>query len=184
MYLDLIDSYTEVLSDLDTKITEALSPSLTAARELLCSIPGWSTTVAEIFLAETGGDMTVFATAGHLASWAGVCPGVNESAGVNKSGAIRPGNANLKRILGTAAMAAVKAEDSYYAAYYRRVAARRGSRRALVAVMHKLVIAIWHVLHDKTDFHDLDADYFARKNPERALRAMTRRLQAHIVAAE
>ena len=75
MHLNLIDSYTEVLSDLDTKITDALSPSLTAARELLCSIPGWSTTVAEIFLAETGGDMTVFPTAGHLASWAGAVPG-------------------------------------------------------------------------------------------------------------
>jgi transposase len=72
MHLNLIDSCTTALSDLDTKIIDALSPSLAAARDLLCSIPGWSTTVAEVFLAETGGDMTAFPTAGHLASWAGV----------------------------------------------------------------------------------------------------------------
>jgi transposase len=87
-HLDLIDS---VLSELDTKITDAVSRSLTAARELLCSIAGCSTTVAEIFLAETGGEMTVFPTAGHLASWTGVCPGANESAG--RSNPLRPATA-------------------------------------------------------------------------------------------
>ena len=82
------------------------------------------------------------------------------------------------RTLGVAAMAAVKNKDSYLAVYYRRIAARRGARRALVAVMHKLVIAIWHVLHDKTSYRDLGADYFTRKNPERAMRAMTRQANA------
>jgi transposase len=178
-YLAQIDHLAGVLAALDARIA-----ALTRDRDhdddidRLDSIPGIGRTAAEIIIAETGGDMTVFATAAHLASWAGVCPGVNESAGVNKSGAIRPGNANLKRILGTAAMAAVKAKDSYYAAYYRRIAARRGARRALVAVMHKLTIAIWHVLQHKVPHRDLGADYFARKNPERAMRAMTRQANA------
>ena len=98
MHLDLIDSYTTALSDLDTKIIDALSPSLVAARDLLCSIPGWSTTVAEVFLAETGGDMTAFPTAGHLASWAGVCPGANESAGRVKSTRPAPATATSKAL--------------------------------------------------------------------------------------
>jgi transposase len=98
MHLDLIDSYTTALSDLDTKIIDALSPSLAAARDLLCSIPGWSTTVAEVFLAETGGDMTAFPTAGHLASWAGVCPGANESAGRVKSTRPAPATATSKAL--------------------------------------------------------------------------------------
>jgi transposase len=178
-YLAQIDHLADMLAALDARIAE-----LTRDRghggdiDRLDTIPGIGRTAAEIVIAETGGDMTAFATAGHLASWIGVCPGLNESAGVNKSGTIRPGNANLKRILGVAAMAAVKQKDSYYGVYYRRIAARRGSRRALVAVMHKLAIAIWHVLHDKTPHHDLGADYFARKNPERAMRAMTRQANA------
>ena len=97
MHLNLIDSYTTALSDLDTKIIDALSPSLAAARDRLCSIPGWSTTVAEVFLAETGGDMTAFPTAGHLASWAGVCPGANESAGRVKSTKTREGQPQPQR---------------------------------------------------------------------------------------
>jgi transposase len=103
---------------------------------------------------------------------------MNESAGVMKSSHIRPGNARLKRILGTAAMAAIKQKDSYYGVYYRRIAARRGSQRALVAVMHKLVVAIWHVLHDKVSHHDLGANYFARRDPARAIRRMTKEANA------
>jgi transposase len=116
--------------------------------------------------------MAQFASAQHLASWIGVCPGQNESAGVNKSGRTRPGNSNLKRLLGTAAMAAVRDKDSYLAAFFRRISARRGGRRAMVAVMHKLAIAIWQVLHDHVPCHDLGADYFAKRDPERAMRRM------------
>jgi transposase len=178
-FLAQIDHLAGVLAELDTRIKQ-----LTRDRdheddiERLDTIPGIGRTAAEIVIAETGGDMAPFATAGHLASWIGVCPGVNESAGVNKSGRTRHGNANLKRILGTAAMAAIKRKDSYYAVYYRRIATRRGNMRALVAVMHKLAIAIWHVLNDKTVHQDPGADYFARKNPERAMRAMTRQANA------
>jgi transposase len=144
----------------------------------LDTIPGIALNAAQVILAETGGDMAFFETARHLASWIGVCPGMNESAGVSKSAHIRHGNANLKRILGVAAMAAVKQKDSYLAVYYRRLAARRGNRRALVAVMHKLVIAIWHVLHDRVAYRDLGADHLSRRDPARAMRQIARQANA------
>lgn len=176
-FLNQIDHLAALVAELDERIAELMHDR---DRDLtnLDSIPGIGRTAAEIIISETGGDMAPFATAGHLASWIGVCPGVNESAGVNKSGHTRHGNANLKRILGTAAMAAIKQKGSYYAVYYRRVAARRGRQRALVAVMHKLVIAIWHVLTDKVAHHDLGADYFTRRDPQRAMRQIIRQANA------
>lgn len=143
-------------------------------RDLLDTIPGFGRLAAEIIIAETGGDMAQFPTAHHLASWIGVCPGQNESAGVSRSGHIRPGNPNLKRLLGIAAMVAIKSKDSYLGVFYRSIAARRGGRRALAAVMHKLTIAIWHVPHDKVPDQDLGADHFAKRDPECALRRMTK----------
>jgi transposase len=129
---------------------------------------------AEVILAETGGDMTRFATAGHLASWIGVCPGMNESAGVTMSGRTRSGNANLKRILRRRGPRRTAGPEVLLRVYYRRIAARRGGKKALVAVMHKLAIAIWHVLHGKTAFTDLGADYFTKRDPGRALKRMLR----------
>jgi transposase len=172
-YLDEIDRFKSAVTVFDTRIA-----GLLAEREheldLLDSIPGVGRMAAEIILAETGGDMNQFPTAGHLASWIGVCPGQNESAGVSKSGTTRPGNSNLKRLLGVAAMAAIRNKDTYLAAYFRRISARRGGKRAVVAVMHKLAIAIWHVLHDHVPYRDLGADYFTKRDPERAMRRMIR----------
>jgi transposase len=175
--LNQIDHLATLVTELDNRIAELLRDR---DRDLgnLDSIPGIGRTAAEIIISETGGDMAPFATAGHLASWIGVCPGVNESAGVNKSGHTRHGNANLKRILGTAAMAAVKQKDSYYAVYYRRLAARRGRQRALVAVMHKLVTAIWHILTNKVTHQDLGSDYFTRRDPQRAMRQIVKQANA------
>jgi transposase len=176
-FLDQIDHLAALITELDTRIAGLLhdhDEDLTN----LDSIPGIGRTAAEIIIAETGGDMAPFATAGHLASWIGVCPGLNESAGATKSGHTRHGNAALKRVLGTAAMAAIKRKDSYYTVYYRRLAARRGRQRALVAVMHKLVIAIWHVLHDKIAYHDLGADYFTRRDPQRTMRQIIKQANA------
>ncbi|MFI0206572.1 MULTISPECIES: IS110 family transposase [Streptomyces] len=134
----------------------------------LDTIPGVGRLAAEIIIAETGGNMTRFASAQHLASWIGVRPGQNESAGVNRSGRTRPGN--RKRLLETSAMAAIKDKTSYLATFFRPFSARRGGKRAHVAVMHKLAIAVRHVLHSKNPYRDLDADHFTK----RAMRHMTK----------
>lgn len=172
-YLDEIDHFNATITTFDARIAALLNDQ-ERDLDLLDTIPGIGRLAAEIVIAETGGDMAQFATAHHLASWIGVCPGQNESAGVSKSGKTRHGNSSLKRLLGVAAMAAIRNKDSYLAVFFRRIAARRGGKRALVAVMHKLVIAIWHVLHDHAPYHELGADYFAKRNPERAMRRMTK----------
>jgi transposase len=172
-YLDQIDHLGALVNALGQRIAQALAEHQQDL-DHLDTIPGVSQLAAEVILAETGGDMRHFASAQHLASWIGVCPGQNESAGINKSGRSRPGNTNLKRLLGTVAMAAIRDKSSYLSVFYRRIAARRGGKRALVAVMHKLTIAIWHVLHDQLPYRDLGADYFTRRNPDRALRRMTK----------
>ena len=109
---------------------------LLPARDLLESIPGFSQIVAEIFIAETGGDMTQFPTPQQLASWAGVSPGSNESAGRVKSTKTRPGNRYLKGALGIAALTALRSTNTYFSAKYRRLASTRGPMKALVAVEH------------------------------------------------
>ena len=178
MHLNLIDSYTTALRDLDTKIIDALSPSLAAARDRLCSIPGWSTTVAEVFLAETGGDMTAFPTAGHLASWAGVCPGANESAGRVKSTKTREGNRNLKGALGIAALSATRSRDTYFAAKYRRICAHRGPMKALVAVERAMVVAAHGMLTNGDFYRDPGANYFTARRPGSIKANAIRQLQA------
>lgn len=170
-YLDQIDHLLAVIDGLNKRIEQSIAGH---QKDLdnLDTITGIGPAAAQIVIAETGGDMAPFATAGHLASWIGVCPGMNESAGVNKSGRTRQGNGHLKRLLGIAAMAAIRDKNSYLHSYYRRIAARRGQMRALVAVMHKIVIAIWHVLHDHRPYQDLPADHYTQRNPARAMRRM------------
>ncbi|MFE0178212.1 IS110 family transposase [Streptomyces sp. NPDC059002] len=172
-YLDQIDRSRAVVSAFDARIAQALS-GRGEDLDLLDTIPGVGRMAAEIILAETGGDMSQFPTAQHLASWIGVCPGQNESAGVNKSGRTRPGNGNLKRVLGVAAMAAIRNKRTYLSTYFRRLSARRGGKRAMVAVMHKLAIAIWYVLHDQVPYRELGVDYWAQRNPERAMHRMVK----------
>lgn len=171
--LTQIDHIDTLIGQLDTRIAQ-LTGDHDDDLANLDTIPGIGLKAAQIVLAETGGDMDQFLTDAHLASWIGVCPGINESAGVNKSAATRHGNPALKRILGIAAMAAIRSRNSYLGVFYRRVAARRGGKRALVAVMHKIAIAIWHVLKHKTAFRDLGVDHFAKRDPQRALRRMQR----------
>lgn len=170
-YLDEIDRWKSIITAFDTRIAALLAERESDLANLV-TIPGLGRLAAEIVIAETGGDMAQFASAHRLASWIGVCPGQNESAGVNRSGRTRPGNKNLKRLLGIAAMVAIRKKDSYLGVFFRRIAARRGGKRALVAVMHKLAIAIWHVLHDHAPYRELGADHFTRRDPERAMRRM------------
>ncbi|MGW1506291.1 transposase [Streptomyces mirabilis] len=133
-------------------------------------MPGINQAVAEVIIAETDGDMTRFASAGHLASWAGVCPGHDESAGRTKNTKVRPGNPYLKGALGLAAFGAARTKDTYLQAHYKRLTARRGPLKALVAVEHSIITAIWHMLTDNVPYRELGGTYFVQRNPERGTR--------------
>lgn len=177
MHLNLIDQYANALAELDAHIDEAMEP-FRAARDLLISIPGISTTLAEVFIAETGADMTVFPTAGHLASWAGTTPGSNESAGRVKSTKTRPGNRYLKGALGTAALAASRSKGTYFSAKYRRIAARRGPMKAVVAVEHAMLVAAWNMLGNGAFYQDPGADYYTRRIPAKTKARAVGQLEA------
>ena len=117
--------------------------------------------------------------ASHLASWTGVCPGHHESAGKRRSGKTRHGNRWLTGALGTAALAAARTKDTtYLGARYRRLTRRAGKKKALVAVEHSILIAVWHMLTNDVEYTDLGGDYFARLDPERAMRRIVRQANA------
>lgn len=167
LYLDRIDAHTADIERLDARIETAMEP-FRGARELLETIPGFSQTLAEVVIAETGADMNVFPTAGHLASWAGVAPGSNESAGRVKSTKARPGNRWLKGALGVAALTQTRSKTTYFSAKYKRIAFRRGGLKALVAVEHAMLTAIWHMLTTGELYNDPGPDYFTRRTPDKA----------------
>ena len=167
VHLDLIDHHTHAIGELTDRIEVVIEP-FRGARDLLVTIPGISTLVADVIVAETGADMSQFPTAAHLASWAGTCPGSNESAGRVKSTHTRPGNPYLKGALGIAALSAARSRDTYLAAKYRRIAARRGPVKAIVAVEHAMLIAIWNMLTTGQVYDDLGGDFYTRRNPDKA----------------
>ncbi len=144
----------------------------------LDTIPGVNQRVAQVIIAEIGVDMAQFPTAAHLASWAGMCPGNNESAGKHFSGRTRKGDRWLRAALGEAAAAAAGTKDTYCQAQYRRLAARRGKKPALVAVGHSLLVAAWHVINDEVSYQDLGALHFlTRVDPARQTRRLVTQLQ-------
>lgn len=178
LHLERIDQLSAAILELSTRIEEEMRPF---ARQLerLQTLTGVGQATAEVVVAETGGDMSRFRTAGHLASWAGVCPGHYESAGKHKSGKTRHGNRWLGAALGTAAMAASRTKDkTYLGARYHRLAPRLGKKKALVAVQHSMLTAVWHMLTDDVDYHDLGGDYFAKRDPESAMRRIIRQANA------
>jgi hypothetical protein len=178
LHLERIDQLTAAIEELSARIEEEMRPF---ARQLehLVTIPGVGQTVAEVIIAETGADMGRFPTAGHLASWARVCPGHHESAGKPKSGKTRHGNRWLTGALGTTAMAASRTKDkTYLGARYQRLAPRLGKKKALVALEHSILTAEWHMLTTASDYHDLGGDSFARLDPERPLGQIARQANA------
>ena len=166
LHLDLIDSHTTAIDELTARFEVMIEP-FRAARDLIVTIPGISTLAADVIIAETGGDMARFPSAGHLASWAGTCPGNNESAGRIKSTKTRPGNPYLKGALGVAAMSAARSHGTYYSAKYRRIASRRGPLKAIVAVEHAMLIAIWNMLSTGEIYNDPGDDFYSRLNPDK-----------------
>jgi transposase len=166
LHLDLIDQHTHAVEELTARIEVVIEP-FRGARDLITTIPGISVLVADVIIAETGADMARFPTAGHLASWAGTCPGSNKSAGRVKSTKTRPGNPYLKGALGIAAMSAARSQDTYLAAKYRRIASRRGPIKAIVAVEHAILIAIWNMITNGVFYDDLGGDYYTKLNPDK-----------------
>ena len=177
MHLDHVAHLEELIGRLSTRIEEKMAP-FAQAQQGLETIPGVSQRVAETVVAEIGADMKPFPRAGHLASWAGMCSGNNESAGKRRSGRITKGNRWLKRILVQAAWAAGHAKGTYLSVQYRRLSRRRGRKRALVAVGHTLLVIVYHVLKRGTTYAELGADFLDRLEPERLTRQLVKRLES------
>jgi transposase len=172
-HLDFLDEQIERLSD---AIEEQLHPFAPAV-ELLRSLDGIETRTAQNILAEIGVDMSVFPTAGHLASWAGQCPGNDQSAGKRRSGRTRKGSKWLNIALNDAAMSAIRTNDSYLQAQYQRLRPRLGHGRALGAVKHSILCACWHMLNNGELYRDLGGDYFRKRDPERQTKRLVAQLE-------
>jgi transposase len=175
-HLAYIDAIDEIVTQLSAEIAERLRPA-EADVELLDAITGIGRPTAEVWLAEVGSDLERFPTHRHLASWAGMCPGNNESAGKRKTGKTRKGNAALRTALVVAAQAASHKRDSYLSAQYRRLAARRGPKKAIVALAHSLLVIAYHVLKRRVNFADLGPTYFDERNRVSVQRQLVRRLE-------
>jgi transposase len=166
----------KAIASLDERIEEQMRP-FQAELERLDAIPGVDRTVARALTAEIGFDMSRFPTADHLASWGGVAPGNNESAGKRKHGKTTQGNRWLKRCLSQAAWAASHTKDTYLSAQYRQIARRRGKRRAIIALAHTILISAYHILADGAEYRELGHDYFDRLHPDRLREYYVRRLK-------
>jgi transposase len=178
MLVDQLDYLAAAIDKVGQRIEAISSPSFRAAVELLTTADGIQQRTAETVLAEIGTDMAPFRTHKHLSSWAGTCPGNNESAGKRKSGKTPKGNRWLRGALGEAAWAASHKKNTYLAAQFRRLAARRGKKRAIVALSHTLLVAIYHMLRQHTVYTELGADHFQRLDPERITRYHVAKLRA------
>jgi transposase len=175
--LDHIDYLNEAIVRLDDQIDDLMIPFV-PARDQFDTIPGIGKRNAEIIVAEIGVDMTVFPTPGHLASWAGVCPGNNESAGIHKSTATRSGNPWLTSALVESAWSAIRTKDCYLAVRFQRIRKRRGEQRALMAIAHTILVICWHLLHENTTYTELGTDYLAGKDqPERRRKLLVAQLE-------
>jgi transposase len=158
------------------EITQRLEP-FAEAMTLVQGIPGLQATTAGGILAEIGIQMERFPSDKHLASWAGVCPGNKQSGGKRLSGATTSGNPWLRALLGEVAWAIAHTKDNYLAAFYHRVARRRGKQKAIVAVMHQVLVIIYHLLRTKKPYADLGPDYFDQLEAARVERHHVRRLE-------
>ncbi len=169
-----IDHADATIDTLSEQIDRVIAPFARQV-ELLCTIPGVARRTAEVILAEIGADMSRFATSAHLASWAGMCPGNNESAGRHKSGRTRRGSKWLRKALIEAAHAASRTKDTYLAAHYARIRGRRGPKKAAVAVGHSILVIAWHLLDRDVAYQDLGGDFYIQLHA-RHRQAYTNRL--------
>lgn len=171
-----IDELTERIKEMDNLIDEYMK-GYEKSKKKLEKMPGLGKRSAEIILAEIGQDMTRFPTSGHICSWAGVCPGNNESAGKRRSGKTRKGNKILKSTLVECAQSAVRRKDTFFYAQYQRIAMRRGKKRATLAVAHSILIAIYYMIKEDKEYQDLGADFYNKFNKEKKANAYMKKLK-------
>lgn len=177
MHLAQIDAIGTCIADLEQKLGEHLEP-FRNAEKLLVTIPGVDVTTARVLIAEVGVDMSRFATVEHLRSWACLCPRNDESAGKRRSTRIRKGAPWLKATLVQAAWAAVRTKDSYFRAQYARLKARRGPKKAIVAVASSMLTAMYYILTRNEPYRDLGPQHFDKLTPEKLAARLARRIQA------
>jgi transposase len=173
-------SHIDYLDEAIARFSAQIAACLQAWEEeivLLDSIPGVSRRAAEVLLAEIGGDLSRFPSAKHLASWAGICPGNHESAGKRKSGKTRKGSRWLRQVLLEAAHGAAHTKKTYLGAQYRRLAAKRGGKKALVAVGHSILVIVYHVLTRRQPYEELGVNYFDEHDRRRVEQRLVRRLE-------
>ena len=171
-----VDFLDEQIASLTESIGEQIAP-FEGAVELLCTVPGVQRRTAEVIVSEIGTDMSVFSTPKHLASWAGQCPGNDQSAGRRRSGRTRKGSKWLDWALEEAALAATRSKGTYLAAQYARLRPRRGHKKALGAVKHSMIVACWHMLSTGELYADLGGDYFERRDPDKTVKRLIGQLE-------
>ncbi|HLK36299.1 MAG TPA: IS110 family transposase [Polyangiaceae bacterium] len=176
LHLQVIDALQAALREVDASVGKALEPIRLSAK-LLTTMPGVSDIVANVVVSEIGTDMSRFPDAGHLVSWAGLCPRNDESAGKRRSTRVRNGAPWLKTTLVTAAWAAVRTKDTYLRAQFLRIKARRGAKKAILAVAASMLAACFFMLRDGVEYRDLGPDHFARHDKAKTIGRLVRRLQ-------
>ena len=176
LHLSQIDAVQTAVREVEARVSEILPPFRAAADHLM-TMPGISETAARVLLAEIGTDMTRFPTAGHLLSWAGLCPRLEESAGKRLSTRTRAAGRWLKPTLIQAAWAAARSKDTYLHAQFVRLKSRRGPKKAIVAVAASMLTAAYHMLKDGADHRDLGPDHFDRRDKSKLAKRLVRRLE-------
>jgi transposase len=176
LHLTQITALEGAITDVEAHIREALHP-FRAAVSLLTTMPGVGETTAAVILAEIGDDMSTFPSAGHLISWAGFCPRLDESNHKRRSTRVRVGAPWLKPVLVQAAWAAARTKDSYFHAQFLRLKSRRGPKKAILAVAASMLTDVYHMLRDGVEFHDLGDQYFVQQDKERLTKRLLQRLR-------
>ena len=176
LHLRQIDALAAAMAEIDAEVERDLDPFRTAVR-LLRTIPGVSDLTAQVIVSEIGTDMTRFPTAGHLISWAGLCPRNDESAGKRRSNRLRKGAPWLKTTLVQCAWAATRKKASYLQAQFQRLRHRRGPKKAICAVAASILTAAYHMLRDGTFYQDLGAQHFNRTSPETQAGRLARQIE-------
>jgi transposase len=176
LHLGLIDGLDRAIAEVDARLEQAIEPFRDAV-ERLQTIPGVGPTVAVVLVGEMGADMSRFPTAGHLRSWAGLCPRADESAGKKRSTRLQPRAAWLRPALLQGALAAIKVKDSYLRAHYLRIRSRRGHKKAAIAVAAAMTTAAYHMLKNNVDYRELGGAYLDAVDKGRAASRHVRRLR-------